>query len=156
MALSSWIYVTSYLQNRSLWDPQYNNHSGEIINVAYYRIQTWEQGKGRKTMNERGFSAKMHTGRSCILPSATRLTKERFLTFVRKAYLRNPRVFVNTYLVPLFVSIFVEVQLPPASLPERKIDIRSCTVHNVLKTTWKWSSWSLIADHDGTCAFCAL
>ena len=34
-----------------------------------------------------------------------------------------------------------------------KIDIRSHKVHDVLKTPWRWSSWSLIQEHDGTDSF---
>ena len=75
----------SFFMRPSIQQPFWRNNKCLLLSNSNMGAR-----KRTKTMNERGFSAKMHT-------------------------------------------IFAEVQLPPASLPERKID-------NVLKTTWKWSS----------------
>ena len=59
------------------------------------------------------------------------------------------RGFVNIYLVPLFVSIFAEVQLPPLLFLNEKIQFTTFSV----KTMWKWSS---VASFERTAQMSAL
>ena len=54
-------------------------------------------------------------------------------------------------MVTPYVSIFAEINLTPASPPKRNNGHSSFwNVGHVLKTAWKWSSWSLIWAQDGT------
>ena len=67
----------------------------------------------------------------------------------RKIFHRNPRILLS---IPLlwFLLFSLKFRWLQRLLLNETMDVSSWNVGHVLKTAWKWSSWSLIWEQDGT------
>ena len=70
----------------------------------------------------------------------------------RKLFLRNPRILLSISLLwlPCMFLFPLKFRWLQRLLLNETMDVSSWNVGHVLKTAWKWSSWSLIWEQDGT------
>ena len=70
----------------------------------------------------------------------------------RKIFLPNPRVLLSISLLwlPCMFLFSLKFRWLQRLFLNERLDVSSWNVGHVLKTAWKWSSWSLIWEQDGT------
>ena len=70
----------------------------------------------------------------------------------KKIFLRNPYILLNISLLwlPFMFLLSLENCWLRRLFQSETMDFSSWNVGHVLKTAWKWSSWSLIWEQDGT------
>ena len=69
----------------------------------------------------------------------------------RKTFLRNPPISLSISLLWLPCMFLVWFRWLPLRLPlNETMDVSAWNVGHILKAAWKWSSWNVIWEQDGT------
>ena len=88
----------------------------------------------------------------CRIGTLSKRGQQRKRREARKIFLRNPRILLSISLLwlPCMVLFSLKFRWLQRLLLNETIGVSSWNVDHVLKTAWKWSSWSLIWEQDGT------
>ena len=86
-----------------------------------------------------------------LLGTLSKRERRRQRREARKLFLPNPRVLLSTSLLwlPCMFLFSLKFRWLQRLFLNETLDVSSWNVGHVLKTAWKWSSWSLIWEQDG-------